>query len=156
MHEAAQRVGNCEQQLEFCTKMMVRLRTRADHGHPKANRGKGRSWVQIAMWSMLRALQKINKAKRLEGEAVISAPAFFQSAGRGDLKFLGEDDRHTVAVWTSLSESEQEQWSKKMGKSKDWVVWCRSRKKEEEHRPFDVDGTPCIWHVDGRLHFTAK
>ena len=29
----------------------------------------------------------INKAKRLEGEAVTSAPPFFQSAGRGDLKF---------------------------------------------------------------------
>ena len=24
----------------------------------------------------------------------------------------------------------KEQWSEKMGKSKDWVVWCRSRKKE--------------------------
>jgi len=38
-------------------------------------------------WSIPRALQKINKAKRLEGEAVLSAPPFFQSAGRGDLKF---------------------------------------------------------------------
>jgi len=27
-----------------------------------------------------------------------------------------------------------------MGKSKDWVVWCRSRRKDEEHRPFEVDG----------------
>jgi len=38
-------------------------------------------------WSILRALQQINKAKRLEGEAVMSAPLFFQSAGRGDIKF---------------------------------------------------------------------
>ena len=28
----------------------------------------------------------------------------------------------------------------KMGKPKDWVVWCRSRKKDEEQRPFEVDG----------------
>jgi len=28
----------------------------------------------------------------------------------------------------------------KMGKSKDWVVWCRSRKTDEEQRPFEVDG----------------
>jgi len=35
---------------------------------------------------------------------------------------------------------EQEQWSKKMGKSKDWVVWFRSRKKDEEQCPFEVDG----------------
>jgi len=27
-----------------------------------------------------------------------------------------------------------------MGKSKDWVVWCRSRRKDEEHRLFEVDG----------------
>ena len=27
-----------------------------------------------------------------------------------------------------------------MGKSKDWVVWCRSRKKDKEQRPFEVDG----------------
>jgi len=31
MHRAAQRVDNCEQQLEFLTKAMVRPRTRADH-----------------------------------------------------------------------------------------------------------------------------
>ena len=30
--------------------------------------------------------------------------------------------------------------SKKIGKSKDWVVWCRSRKKDEEPRPFEADG----------------
>jgi len=62
-------------------------------------------------WSILRALQKINKAKRLEGEAVMSAPPFFQSAGRGDLKFWEEDDGPTVVVWKILSESEQEHWS---------------------------------------------
>ena len=33
----------------------------------------------------------------------------------------------------------QEQWSENMGKSKDWVVWCRSRKKDEEQGPFEVD-----------------
>jgi len=27
-----------------------------------------------------------------------------------------------------------------MGKSKDWLVWCRSREKDEEQRPFEVDG----------------
>jgi len=34
----------------------------------------------------------------------------------------------------------QEQWLEKMGKSKDWVVWCRLGKKDEEQRPFEVDG----------------
>ena len=43
-------------------------------------------------WSILRALQKINKAKRLEGQAIMSAPPFLQLAGRGYLKFWGDDD----------------------------------------------------------------
>jgi len=74
-----------------------------------------RLFSPLATWSILRALQKINKTKRLEGEAVMSATPFFQSAGRGDLQFWGEDDGPTVVVWEDLSESEQEQWSKKMG-----------------------------------------
>jgi len=70
----------------------------------------------------------------------MSAHHFFQSAGQGDVKFLGEDDGPTVAVWESLSESEQEPSSEKMGKLKDRVVWCRSREKDKEQRPFEVDG----------------
>jgi len=97
-------------------------------------------------WSILRALQNINKAKRLEGEAVMSAPPLFQSAGRGDLKFCVDDDRPTTVVWGSLSELEQEQWSKKMGKSKDWVVWCRPKKKNDEQCPFEVDGREIFSH----------
>jgi len=38
-------------------------------------------------WAVLRALQQINIATRIEGEAAMSAPPFFQSAGRGDLLF---------------------------------------------------------------------
>ena len=53
-------------------------------------------------WSILRALKEINKAKRLEGEAIMSAPPFFHSAGRGDLKFWGEDDGLTVRVKESV------------------------------------------------------
>jgi len=27
-----------------------------------------------------------------------------------------------------------------MGKSKDWVIWCRSREKDKKKLPFEVDG----------------
>jgi len=74
----------------------------------------------------------------------LSAPPFFQSAGRGDQKFWEEDYGPTVVVWESLLESDQEQWPKKMGKSKDWMVWRRSRKKDEEQRPFGVDGKEIV------------
>ena len=36
-------------------------------------------------------------------------------------------------------ELKQEQWSKKMLKSKDWVVWCRSRKRDEEQCQFEIN-----------------
>jgi len=49
-------------------------------------------------WSILRALQKINKVKRLEDEAIMSAPLFFHSAGRGDFKFWGENDEPTGSM----------------------------------------------------------
>jgi len=51
-----------------------------------------------------------------------------------------EDDGPTVVGLESWSESEKEHWSEKIGKSKDWVVWCKSRKKDEKQRPFEVDG----------------
>jgi len=143
MHGAAQRVDNCEQLLEFLRKRWLDQKQElimAIQEDSQRTEEKEEAGYRSPTLSILRALQKINNAKRLEGEAVMSAPPFFQSAGRGDLKFWGEDDGPTVVVWESLSESEQEQWSKKMGKSKDWVVWCRSREKGEEQRPFEVDG----------------
>ena len=68
------------------------------------------------------------------------APPFFESAGRGDPTFWKEDYGPIEVVRESLSESVQEQWLGKMDKSKDCVVWCRSRKKHKEQRPFEVDG----------------
>ena len=35
----------------------------------------------------------------------MSAPPFFQSAGRGDLLFWGEKEGPTVVIWESLSET---------------------------------------------------
>jgi len=58
-------------------------------------------------WAVLRALQQINSATRIEGEAAMSTPPFFQSAGRGDLLFWGEKEIPTVVIWESLSEQEK-------------------------------------------------
>ena len=131
MHGAAQRVDNCEQQLHFLRKRWLDREQELITGiqqETKCTEEKEEAGYRSPTWSILRALQKINKAKRLEGEAIMSAPPFFQSAGRGDLKFWGEDDGPTVVVWESLSESEQEPWSVKMGKSKDRVVWEKRRR----------------------------
>jgi len=65
----------------------------------------------------------------------MSAPPFFQSAGRGDLKFWGEDDGPTVVVWESLSESEQERWSKRWASPRiEWFGAGRGKKTNSNAR----------------------
>ena len=59
-------------------------------------------------WRILRALQEINDATRIEGEAIVSPPPFFESAGRGELTFWGKANVATVVIWKSLSTSEKE------------------------------------------------
>jgi len=59
-------------------------------------------------WAVLRALQPINRATRIQEEAAMSAPHLFQSAGRGDLLFWGGNEGPTVVIWESLSEQEKE------------------------------------------------
>ena len=59
-------------------------------------------------WAVLRALQQINSATRIDGEAAMSAPPFFQSAGQGDLPFWGMGGGPTVVIWERLSEQEKE------------------------------------------------
>ena len=65
----------------------------------------------------------------------MSAPPIFQSMGRGDLKFWGEDDGPTVVVWDSLSESEQEQWSTKIACRRiGWLGAGRGKKTKSNAR----------------------
>ena len=59
-------------------------------------------------WAALRALQQINSATRIEGEAAMSARSFLQSAGRGGLLFWGKTEGPTVVIWESLSKQEKE------------------------------------------------
>jgi len=63
-------------------------------------------------WALLPALQQINSATRIEGEAVMSTPPFFpsQSAARGDVLFCGDKEGPAVVIWESLSEQEKESW----------------------------------------------
>jgi len=84
MHGAAQRVDNCEQQLEFFTKRWLDREQElitAIQEETERTEEKEEAEHTSPTWSIPRALQKINKAKGLQGEAVISAPPFFQSAG---------------------------------------------------------------------------
>jgi len=47
---------------------------------------------------------------KIEGDAAMSDPPFFQSAGRGGLLFWGGKKGPTVVIWESLSKQEKESW----------------------------------------------
>jgi len=95
-------------------------------------------------WAVFEALQQINSARRIGGEAVMSAPPFFQSAGRGDLLFREGKEGPTVGIWDSLSEQEKESWLEEASTMHKWVVWCKSKKGAEEIRSFELSGKEII------------
>jgi len=99
-------------------------------------------------WAVLRALQQINSATRIEGEAAMSAPPFFQSAGRGDLLLRGEQEGPTVVIWESLSEQEKAIWLEYTSTMLGWVVWCKSKKRAEEIRSFELSGKVTFFNND--------
>jgi len=74
------------------------------------------------------ALQQINSATRIEGQAAVSAPPFFQSAGRGDLLFCWGEEGPTVVIWESLSEQEKVSWLEEASTAHDWIVWWKPKK----------------------------
>lgn len=69
-------------------------------------------------WRILRALQQINDATRIEVEAIMSSPPFFESAGRGELTFWGKEKGATVVIRESLLESEKVRWLEMASKNK--------------------------------------
>jgi len=91
-------------------------------------------------WAVVRVLQQINRATRIEGEAAMSAPPFFQSAGRRDLLFWGEKEGPTVVIWESLSEQEKASWLEEASTMHDWFVCRRSKKGAEQIRSFELSG----------------
>ena len=99
-------------------------------------------------WAVLRALQQINSATRIEEEASMSAPPFFQSVARGDLLFWGGNQGPTAVIWESLSEQEKESWLEESSTMHAWVVWCKSEKGAEEMCSFELSGKEIFFNYD--------
>jgi len=78
----------------------------------------------------------------------MSAPPFFQSAGRGDLLFWGEKEGPTVVIWESLSEQEKESLLEEASTMHDWVVWYKSKKGAEEIRSFELSEKEIFFNYD--------
>jgi len=89
-------------------------------------------------WALLRALQQINSATKIEGEVATPAPSFFQSAGRGDLLFCGEKKEPTVVIWEGLSKQEKEIGWKMQARCTTGSCGASQKKVTEEIRSFEL------------------
>ena len=95
-------------------------------------------------WRLLRALQNVHGATTVQGESAVSAPPFFQTAGRGDAKFWGDVDGPTVFLWEGLDDLGKQHCIQIMNSRTDWVVWSRSNapRHAKDQRPFGTVGVP--------------
>jgi len=81
--------------------VLGRPRTSADCNYLETDKTNSRvknAGYRTPTWAVLQALQQIDNATRIEGEAAISGPPFLQSAGRGDL------------LRSSAGKTEKDQW----------------------------------------------
>ena len=99
-------------------------------------------------WALLRAMQQINNATRIEGEATMSALPFLQSVGRRDLLFWKPREGPTAVMWESLSEHENESWLEEASTMHNWVVWCKSKKGAKKMRSFELSGKEIFSNYD--------
>jgi hypothetical protein len=78
-------------------------------------------------WRVLRGLQSLLSATQLQGESAVAAPPFFPNAGRGTVRFWGNEQGPTDYLWDGLDEEGREECERTIQTRKDWVVWSRAR-----------------------------
>ena len=78
-------------------------------------------------WRALRAIQALLSATQLQGESAVAAPPFFPNAGRGTVRFWGNEQGPTVFLWHGLDEEGREECERAIQTRQDWVVWSRAR-----------------------------
>jgi hypothetical protein len=61
-------------------------------------------------WRVLRSLKSLLSATQLQGESAVAAPPFFPNAGRGTVRFWGNEQGPKVFLWDGLDE---EGWKKR-------------------------------------------
>ena len=98
-------------------------------------------------WTVLRKLQALNKARRIDGGTAITLQPFFDNATRGGTELWGKSDWPTVYLWDTLTEEEKKTCNEQLEKSKDWVVWCKSNT--------EIDDTTSAMRL-GKVVFCSK
>ena len=90
-------------------------------------------------WRLPRALRDLLNATYLQGESAVTAPPFFDGAGRGVSPFWGTAKGPTVILWDSLDEEGRTKSETIIRERRDWVVWARTRqdKNDKTTRAFE-------------------
>jgi len=57
----------------------------------------------------------------------VAAPPFFPNAGKGTVRFWGNEQGPAVFLWDGLDEEGREECERAIQTRKDWVVWSRVR-----------------------------
>ena len=83
---------------------------------------------------VLRALQSLS-ATQLQGESAVAAPPFFPNAGRGTVRFWGNEQGPTVLLWDGLDEEERKECERTIQTLKNLVVWSRARPMKGDCAP---------------------
>ena len=91
-------------------------------------------------WGILWHLRALRGARVLEGETMVTAPPFFESAGRGECTFWSRGSGPRVIIWDSLSPTEKSVCLQELQNETDWVVWCKMGDDMWENRPSTVGG----------------
>ena len=99
-------------------------------------------------WRLLRALKQVRGAKACIGESAVSAAPFFDSAGRPNQPFWGDQIGPRLILWESLDEDEKQECLKLMKTEGNWTVWCKSKTN-----PTDV--VPQEFREFGKKSFSA-
>ena len=88
-------------------------------------------------WRLLRALKQVRGAKVCIGESAVSAAPFFDSAGRPNQPFWGDQTGPRLILWESLNDEEKKESLNMMKTEGNWTVWCKSKTNPTEVVPQD-------------------
>ena len=101
-------------------------------------------------WKVLRSLQSLLSETQLKGESAVMALPFFPNAGRGTVRFWGNEQGPTVFLWDGLDEEGREECERAIQTRKDGAVWSRARPMTEG------DGTQRGFEHVGKTAFCGK
>ena len=113
--------------------------------------------VPFPTWKILRSLQQMCQATRLVGGTLVTAPPFFEHAGRGSMTFWGQQQGAMVILWDTLSATDKQQWMQEMSTSQEsWILFRSKTQIKDVTEPTPADTTVATARLPGRCFLTLR